>query len=419
MWVSRLSLRDFRSYESLDLELAPGVTTFIAPNGWGKTNLVEALGYVSALGSHRVAQDLPLVRAGRERATVAVLAHRGARTVTLEVTIKAKGANRARINRQGVRTRDVLGLLPCVVFAPEDLDLVKGDPAGRRDYLDALLVQGTPRYAAVLSDFDRALKQRNALLKSLKNERSEGLETTLDIWDRAFAQAGAQLVIGRLGLVDRLAGPLTADFQEIAGAAAPERRQVRAQYSSRIDYRDVQTAGEAEETIVQALASRRDREIDRGLTLVGPQRDDLELLIGGVPAKGYASHGESWSLALALRLAGWNVLQHDGADVQDQPILVLDDVFAELDAGRRQRLAAMIGDAQQVLITAAVEQDIPESLTGVRIDLPRLIAGQWGNPEPGAAESRSAESGGAVPGAAEPAGAESTGVDPDPDEVAR
>ncbi len=372
MWVSRLSLRDFRSYASLDVELEPGVTTFAAPNGWGKTNLVEALGYVSSLSSHRVSQDLPLVRAGQQRGIISALAHRGKRQVALEVTIKAKGANTARINRHGVRTRELLGLLPCVVFAPEDLGLVKGEPAERRAYLDELLITGTPRYSAVISDFERALKQRNALLKSLRTTPDAALESTLDIWDRAFAQAAAQLVIGRRALLEQLSAPLSADFAALAAGAAPDRRSAQAHYASRIDYSGVGDAAEAEEVIVAALARRRGAEIDRGLTLVGPQRDDIELSIGGVPAKGYASHGESWSLALALRLAGWRVLTRDADDPDEQPVLVLDDVFAELDATRRQRLAELIAPAQQVLITAAVATDIPQNLSGRVVNLEEL-----------------------------------------------
>ncbi|MYM20174.1 DNA replication/repair protein RecF [Brevibacterium sp. 5221] len=374
MWVSRLSLRDFRSYALLDLELEPGVTAFAAPNGWGKTNLVESLGYLSSLSSHRVSQDLPLVRAGREQATVSALAHRGRRQVTLEVTVRARGANTARINRQGVRTRELLGLLPCVVFAPEDLGLVKGEPAERRAYLDALLVTGAPRYAAVISDFDRALRQRNALLKSLRAQPDESLEATLEIWDRAFAQAAAQLVLGRRALLERLAAPLSADFAVLAAGAKEERRSAQAVYASRIDYAGVADAAAAEEVIVDALARRRRPEIERGLTLVGPQRDDVELTIGGVPAKGYASHGESWSLALGLRLAGWRVLTGDSDDPAEQPVLVLDDVFAELDAARRERLAELVAPAEQVLITAAVAGDIPANLSGRVVDLDELTA---------------------------------------------
>ena len=376
MWVSRLSLRDFRSYPTLDCELEPGVTTFVAPNGSGKTNLVEAIGYLSALSSHRVSQDLPLVRYGCERATVSALARKGPRQVTLEITIKARGANTARINRQATRTRELLGLLPCVVFAPEDLGLVKGEPAERRAYLDELLVTGAPRYAGVISDVNRALSQRNALLKQLRGGSDAGLETTLDIWDQAFAQAAAQLVVGRLELTRALAAPLSRYFAAVAADAQAPRRTASAIYSSRIDYTGVTTVEAAQVVIIEALLRRRRAEIDRGLTLVGPQRDDVELAIGDVPAKGFASHGESWSLALALRLAGWAQLTGDSGEPEDQPVLILDDVFAELDAGRRQRLADLVEHAEQVLITAAVPTDIPGNLSGTVIELSTITEPQ-------------------------------------------
>ena len=374
MWVSRLALRDFRSYESFDLELDRGVTTFVAPNGWGKTNLVEAIGYLSRLRSHRVPQDLPLVRAGREQAIVSARVHRGERHVTAEVTIRAKGVNRARINRSGVRVREILGLVPCVVFAPEDLGLVKGDPGERRDWLDSLLVARNPRFAGVLADTDRALRQRNALLKNLRTHPDSGLEATLDIWDRAFAEAAAALVVGRRRLLADLAPHIDEHFSGLAADARESRRVAEARYSSRIDHSAVDPASDdavarTVDVIVDAVLTRRHKEIDRGLTLVGPQRDDVELLIGETPAKGYASHGESWSLALALQLAGWNLLREDSGHPDDQPILVLDDVFAELDSGRRTRLAHIVAQAEQVLITAAVGSEIPAELVGRTIDL--------------------------------------------------
>lgn len=377
MWVSQLALRDYRSYTSLDLSLEPGITTFVAPNGRGKTNLVEAIGYLSQLRSHRVSQDLPLVRTSASEAVVSAKAHRGSRHVTVEVTIRAKGANRARINRSPVRTRELLGLLPCVVFAPEDLSLVKGDPADRRDYLDTLLVARSPRMAGVIADLDRALRQRNALLKSLRAEPNPGLESTLEIWDIAFAQAAAQLVTGRLRLLRDLREPLVESFAYIAADARAARRDVGAEYSSRIDYSAVDVeaptaVAETESLVVEALRSRRRPEIDRGLTLVGPQRDDVLLSIGATPAKGYASHGESWSLALALQLAGWELLRAGSLDPADQPVLVLDDVFAELDSGRRRRLAQKVEEAEQVLITAAVAGDIPPELSGAVVDLEAL-----------------------------------------------
>ena len=374
MWVSRLALRDFRSYESFDLELDRGVTTFVAPNGWGKTNLVEAIGYLSRLRSHRVPQDLPLVRAGREQAILSARVQRGERHVTAEVTIRAKGSNRARINRSGVRVREILGLVPCVVFAPEDLGLVKGDPGERRDWLDSLLVARNPRFAGVLADTDRALRQRNALLKNLRTHPDSGLEATLDIWDRAFAEAAAALVVGRRRLLADLAPHIDEHFSGLAADARESRRVAEARYSSRIDHSAVDPASDdavarTVDVIVDAVLTRRHKEIDRGLTLVGPQRDDVELLIGETPAKGYASHGESWSLALALQLAGWNLLREDSGHPDDQPILVLDDVFAELDSGRRTRLAHIVAQAEQVLITAAVGSEIPAELVGRTIDL--------------------------------------------------
>ncbi|MBD8019610.1 DNA replication/repair protein RecF [Brevibacterium gallinarum] len=374
MWVSRLLLRDFRSYPQLSLDLQPGVTTFVAPNGWGKTNLVESIGYLAALRSHRVAGDQPLVRSGAEQATISALAHRGARQVTLEVTIRSKGANLARINRSPVRARDVLGLVHAVVFAPENLALVKGDPAERRQYLDDLLIARQPRFAGVIADHQRALRQRNALLKSLRSNRDPGLEATLDIWDEAFAEANAQLVLGRRQLLEELRAPVTAAFAHIASGAAEARQQVDLDYVSRLDYRGIDDARTAAEVVVAGLAQRRRVEIERGLTLVGAQRDDVELLIGGVPAKGYASHGESWSLALALQLAGWELLSGEDGVPDDQPVLVLDDVFAELDADRRRRLAERIDGAEQVLITAAVAGDIPDNLSGRIVDLPAHVA---------------------------------------------
>lgn len=377
MWVSQLRLRNFRSYEAFDLSLQPGVTTFVAPNGWGKTNLVEALAYLSHVKSHRVVQDLALVHSGHTEAIVAAQAHRGQRQVTLEITIRAKGANVARINRQNVRTSELLGLLPCVVFAPEDLGLVKGEPQQRRDFLDDLLVQTSPRFVAVRSDFERALKQRNALLRDLRISRAEDLESTLSIWNEAFAQAAAQLVVGRIRLLRDLTGPLHASFATLAHNAAQERQTVSARYSSRIDYAGIDPTDAAAEVdakaaILSGLEDRLPGEIERGVTLAGPQRDDVDLLIGSTPAKGYASHGESWSLALALKLASWQVLQVDSAGPQDSPVLVLDDVFAELDEGRRDRLAQLVQQAEQVLITAAVASDVPAQLSSSIIKLDEL-----------------------------------------------
>ncbi|WP_152346188.1 DNA replication/repair protein RecF [Brevibacterium sp. CFH 10365] len=373
MWISRLSLRDYRSYPELDLEFSPGVTTFVADNGTGKTNIVEAIGYLAHQRSHRVAFDAPLVRDGRPAATVSALVNRDQRHATVEVTIQAKGANRARVNRNAVKLKDILGLVSCVVFAPEDLSLVRGEPAERRSWIDTLVVARNPRFASIITDFERALKQRNALLKRLRDDRDPGLESTLDIWNMAYADSAAELVFGRQRILADIVEPLQTNFAYIAADARLERQGAHIAYDSRIDYSQAESAAECRELLLAALDRRRTTEIERGLTLHGPGRDDLSLMVGDHPAKGYASHGETWSLALAMQLAGWDLLSADAGSAAEQPILVLDDVFAELDSGRRQRLASRVASAEQVFITAAVDSDLPDGLEGTRIDESRLV----------------------------------------------
>jgi DNA replication and repair protein RecF len=375
MWISRLSLRDFRSYPELDLEFTPGITTFVADNGTGKTNIVEAIGYLAHQRSHRVAFDAPLVHEGRPAATVSALVNRDQRHATVEVTIQAKGANRARVNRNAVKLKDILGLVSCVVFAPEDLSLVRGEPAERRSWIDTLVVARNPRYSSVITDFERALKQRNALLKRLREDRDPGLEATLDIWNMAYADAAAEIVFARQRILSDIAGPLQENFAYIAADARLERQGANIAYDSRVDYERAESAAECRELLLAALDRRRTTEIERGLTLHGPGRDDLSLMIGTHPAKGYASHGETWSLALAMQLAGWDLLSADADSTAEQPVLVLDDVFAELDTGRRSRLASRITAAEQVFITAAVDSDLPEGLEGTRIDESTLLTG--------------------------------------------
>jgi DNA replication and repair protein RecF len=365
VFVRALSLTDFRSYPSASLDFEPGVTAFVGPNGQGKTNLVEAVGYLATLASHRAAHDAPLVRSGAERAVVRGVVTDAGRDATIEVEISPGRANRARLNGSVVsRARDVLGVLRTVLFAPEDLAIVKGDPAQRRTYLDDLLVARAPRFAAVRSDYDRVLKQRNALLKSAGNaRRSGGNLRTLDVWDTHLAEAGAALLAGRLELVAALAPLVDKAYTEVSGGAGPvsvEYRSVLADEVTRTPDRGVLGAA-----LAAALAEARERELDRGVTLVGPHRDDLDLSISALPARGYASHGESWSLALALRLAGYDLLRSEGSE----PVLVLDDVFAELDDRRRAALAQLVEPAEQVLITAAVAADVPERLTGARWDV--------------------------------------------------
>ncbi|MDO9485538.1 MAG: DNA replication/repair protein RecF [Actinomycetota bacterium] len=377
MWVSHLSLTDFRSYLEVSIDLQPGVTTFVGSNGQGKTNLVEAIGYIATLGSHRVASDAPLVRIATTQGIIrcAVSAHD--QQALVEIAIIPGKANRARVNRAPVsRVRDVLGILRVVVFAPEDLALVKGDPSDRRRFMDDLLVQRTPRLAGTISDLDRVLKQRNALLKSASvARRSAGEEMlrTLQVWDEQLASIGAELIVARLELLDALTPPAVRNYQFIAQDVSAELdlRYVSSMEASLGDHLPLTSRdrGVWIAALLEAVALRRDEELNRGVTLVGPHRDDLAIRMGPVPAKGYASHGESWSIALALRLASFDVLRADG----DDPVLILDDVFAELDVARRERLAERLVNANQVLITAAVDADIPAELSGSRF---RVDAGR-------------------------------------------
>ncbi|MBI1352059.1 MAG: DNA replication/repair protein RecF [Actinomycetales bacterium] len=369
MWVSGLRLTDFRSYEHAELTLSPGVTTLVGANGQGKTNVVEAVGYASTLGSHRVSSDAPLVRAGAERAVISVQIVRHDRQALIELEINPGRSNRARINRgTATRARDVLGILRTVVFAPEDLSLVKGDPSDRRRFLDELIIQRAPRLQGVKSDYDRILKQRNALLKSAgQARRIDPVEVgrTLEVWDEQLATVGGELCAERVALVRDMQPWLVAAYALIAGGGeAVSSADVRVAYASAVpgseEFGGDRTAWR--QGLLDAVAARRRDELDRGITLVGPHRDELELTIGPHPAKGYASHGESWSLALALRLAAFDVLTEDG----DEPVLILDDVFAELDALRRRRLGERIASASQVLLTAAVPEDVPPTLAGAR-----------------------------------------------------
>ncbi len=373
MYVEHLSLVDFRSYPALELPLAAGVTALVGPNGQGKTNLVEAVGYVATLGSHRVSTDAPLVRHGAERAVVRTAVRRDDRSTLVELEINPGRANRARLNRSPVpRPREVLGVLRTVAFAPEDLALVKGDPGERRRFLDELLVSRQPRFAAVRADVDRILKQRNALLKSAGPAlRRRGADpaaaaldlSTLDVWDSHLARAGAELVAARLELVEELGPLVDAAYGAVSGGSGGALLGYQCSLGPETPpSRDrTELAGQ----LLEALNRARRSELERGVTLVGPHRDDLVLRLGELPAKGYASHGESWSYALALRLASYELLRADGGE----PVLILDDVFAELDAGRRDRLAGLVASAEQVLVTAAVAQDVPAGLDGDRVEV--------------------------------------------------
>ena len=363
MYLRRFSVTDFRSWPDAELELDPGVTVLVGPNGVGKTNLVEGMGYLATLGSHRVASDAPLIRRGTEQALVRGEVHHLGRKLGVELEINSGRPNRARVNRSPVaRPRDVLGILRTVLFAPEDLTLVRGDPGERRRFLDELLVARFPRYAGVRSDYDRVLKQRSALLKSARGGPARGDLTTLEVWDGHLARHGAALLAGRRELVVALGPYAAGSFAEIAPSSDP----IALDYRSSIGTETVSEmpvgVDDIEAVLLEQLARVRRQEIERGVCLVGPHRDDLELSLGEGPAKGYASHGESWAFALALRLASYRLLCAD--DVE--PVLVLDDVFAELDSARRRALARLVAQAEQVLVTAAVPEDVPPELDGAR-----------------------------------------------------
>ena len=391
MYLEQLSLTDFRSYAQVDLGFEPGVTVLVGSNGIGKTNLMEAIGYLATLSSHRVSSDAPLLRFGTERALIRAKLVRGEQSTVLELEINSSRANRARINRSNpVRARDILGICQTVLFAPEDLALVKGDPSSRRRFLDELLVSLIPRHAATRSDYDRVLKQRNALLKSARAGKfTSGHEATLDVWDQHMARAGAELLHARLELVERLRPHLNSAYAQLtdgskeAGAiyrstlqgaleddgAAPAAASDPASKQGEAPAEDLRqlSVDELTERYVQAFALSRRKELERGISLVGPHRDELELILGTAPAKGYASHGETWSMCLSLRLASYYVMLDDARTGGSAPILILDDVFAELDVQRRRKLAAIVSGAEQVLVTAAVEDDIPVELAGRRV----------------------------------------------------
>ena len=388
MFVRSLELHDFRSWRELSLDLEPGVTVFLGPNGHGKTNIVEALGYVAHLGSHRVSTDSALVREGAQIARVSATAVNHNRELTAHIAIRGHGANRAHINRTKLATtRELLGIVRTTLFSPEDLALVRGEPEQRRKFLDEIVIARYPRLAAVKADYDKALRQRNALLRNnayaLRIAPADDAEhqsaiATLDVWDGQLAALGGQLMSARVQVVHDLAPHVGQTYARLA----PESRPAHVAYTSTID-RELAGVGVilgdaelerdpaaelallspdvAEAMLLQAFANKRTQEVDRGTTLVGPHRDDVILMLGTQPAKGFASHGESWSFALALRLGAFFMQRDDGVE----PIVILDDVFAELDSSRRQQLVGLLTEAEQVLITAAVDDDIPAALRDI------------------------------------------------------
>lgn len=366
MRVSHVALDDFRSYRHAVVEFAPGTTVLLGSNGQGKTNLVEAVSYLSAFSSHRVSAEQALVRLPLSPdesqpggAVVRVrLVTAGERETVIELEIVRGKANRAKVNRTQVRPREVLGLLKSVVFSPEDLQIVRGDPQVRRQFLDDLLIQQHPLIAQVKNDFDKVARQRAALMKSAQSQLRRGFTpdfSTVEVWDDTFAQLSAQLSLARVGLVEELRGPAAHAYEEIGGSPRKLDIEFLASQGNCPVGGDLATiAGELKEI----LASARMKEAERGVNLFGAHRDDLKLTLGGMPVKGYASHGETWSVALSLRLGAFELLSRDG----DTPILILDDVFAELDSSRRAGLTRMITKAEQVLITAAVADDVPQEL---------------------------------------------------------
>jgi DNA replication and repair protein RecF len=382
--VSHLSLSDFRNYVSAEVELRAGPNLFVGSNGQGKTNLVESIGYLSTLASHRVSTDHALIRQGSELAIVRARLEHAERTLLVEVQINRATSNRAQVNRVPVKPRELPRYITSVLFAPEDLALVRGEPSGRRRFIDQLLVQLSPRFSGVIADYERVLKQRNTLLKSARGARvAEGQLSTLELWDERLVAFGTEIIQGRQELVERLRPQVAMAYASIAG---PQHRADMIMQLSILgvqpDDDDIPTvsgstnrrsasADELAESFRVALARVRRSELDRGLTLVGPHRDDLLLELNGLPARGYASHGESWSFALSLKLASAAVLRAE-SPVGD-PIVILDDVFAELDETRRAQLASAIGDYEQVLITAAVFDDVPEPLAAHVV---HIVAGE-------------------------------------------
>lgn len=370
MYVRHLSVADFRNWPAADVSFAPGVSVLLGANGQGKTNLVEAIGYAATLASHRVSSDAPLVRDGTDRAVIRVAVVASGRELRVELEIAPGQGNRARLNGAALpRPRDLLGAVRAVTFAPEDLAIVRGDPAERRRFLDGVLTARSPRMAGVRADYERVLKQRGALLKSAGAARraGRGLELrTLEVWDEQLAEHGGQLLAARLDVLAQLRGHAAAAYAQVA-PASPDLRMT---YRSTVGLADgsdaAAPAAELGAGLLAGLAQVRSAELDRGVNLVGPHRDDVYLALGSLPVRGYASHGESWSVALALRLGSFELLRSEEMSDAGEPVLVLDDVFAELDAQRRDQLAKVAASAEQAIITAAVDDDVPGIVAGTR-----------------------------------------------------
>ena len=379
MIVDRLNLTDFRNYASADVGFVEGANLLVGSNGQGKTNLVEALGYLSTLGSHRVSTDHAMIRQGSDAAIVRAQVRHDDRSVLVEVQLNRSSANRAQVNRSSIKVRELPRYFSSVLFAPEDLALIRGEPSGRRRFLDELLVLRSPRLSGVFADYDRVLRQRNSLLKSARASGTKGQQlSTLEIWDERLVVLGSQVIVARADLVAALvpevkfayvsvAGDdhdanLTNSLSIFGGGSEPSDEAGEPLDDTAPSETGPLTPTDTETAFRNRLATLRRSELERGVTLVGPHRDDLILGLNRMPARGYASHGESWSFALSLKLASAQLLRRESSF--GDPVLILDDVFAELDEHRRSKLAEAVEGFTQVLITAAVFDEVPGELTG-------------------------------------------------------
>lgn len=372
MHVTHLALTNFRNYERAEVALVCGPVLFFGRNGQGKTNLVEAVAYAGSASSHRVSNDQALIRFGSESATVRLRVQHDDRALVIEVELNRSSPNRAQVNRSPVRLRELPRYFASVIFAPEDLALVRGDPGVRRGFLDTLVVQRTPRFSGVIADYERVVRQRNSLLKSARASRlAPDSLTTLDVWDERLVSLGTELIVARAELVNALRPHVAQAYAAVAGDDQLTRMALRLsiddEIGEQVPAEQVESPAQLAERFRARLTERRRAELERAVTLVGPHRDDLVLTLNDLPARGYASHGESWSYALALKLGSAEVLRAEA--VAGDPVLILDDVFAELDEGRRERLADAVGGFEQVLITAAVGADVPERLAATRIGI--------------------------------------------------
>jgi DNA replication and repair protein RecF len=356
VYLTDLALKNFRSHQELEASFGRGVSVILAGNGKGKTNLVEAVGYLATLSSPRTAWNRVLVRSGADSATIRARVARQSRAAVVGIEIYPGRASKARLGEAKVKPTAILGVVRAVMFTPEDLSMVRGQPLSRRQYLDDVMIQMRPSMAADLVAYEKIIQQRTALLKRLRT--GEDNQTSLEVWDDQVAEVGGRIIAGRLAIVEQV-NQLVAETYAALAQGTP----TKLTYQTSVEIGNGTEPEEIEEALCQAMRSNREEEIARGMSLYGPHREDLELSIADLPAKGYASHGEAWSLALALKIGAFYLLKEV---CQDDPILILDDVFAELDEHRRQALARVVSGTEQVLVTGAVEHDIPSELAGKR-----------------------------------------------------